>query len=69
MDCSAILCPLIAPDKKGIRKLLEPVHNKTYKMACVPSEDSDKHGHLPSLIKVFAVHMKKACVLSYPLRA
>ena len=38
-------------------------------MACAPSEDSDQPGHSPSLIKVFAVHMKKAWVLSYPLSA
>ena len=36
---------------------------------CVPSEDSDQPGHPPSLIRVFAVHMKKAWVLSYPLSA
>ena len=36
-------------------------------MACAPSEDSDQPGHPPSLIRVFAVRMKKACVLSYPL--
>ena len=36
-------------------------------MSCVPSEDSDQPGHLPSLIRVFAVRMKKAWVLSYPL--
>ena len=40
---------------------------KTNKMACAPSEDSDQPGHLPSLIRVFAVHMKKAWVLRYPL--
>ena len=34
---------------------------------CAPSEDSDQPGHLPSLIWVFAVHMTKAWVLSYPL--
>ena len=34
---------------------------------CVPSEDSDQPGHPPSLIRVFAVRMKKAWVLSYPL--
>ena len=34
---------------------------------CAPSEDSDQPGHPPSLIRVFAVHMKKAWVLSYPL--
>ena len=36
---------------------------------CAPSEDSDQHGHPPSLIRVFAVRMKKPCVLSYPLCA
>ena len=35
-------------------------------MACAPSEDSDQPGHPPSLIRVFAVRMKKAWVLSYP---
>ena len=34
-----------------------------------PSEDSDQPGHPPSLIRVFAVCMKKAWVLSYPLGA
>ena len=34
---------------------------------CVPGEDPDQPGHLPSLIRVFAVRMKKAWVLSYPL--
>ena len=36
---------------------------------CAPSEDSDQPGHLPTLIRVFAVRMKKAWVLSYPLSA
>ena len=39
------------------------------KTTCVLSEDSDQPGHPPSLIRVFAVHMKKALVLSYPLSA
>ena len=34
---------------------------------CVSSEDSDQPGHPPSLIRVFAVCMKKPWVLSYPL--
>ena len=34
---------------------------------CAASEDSDQPGHPPSLIRVFAVRMKKAWVLSYPL--
>ena len=38
-------------------------------MACAPSEDSDQTGHLPSLIRVFPVWMKKAWFLSYPLSA
>ena len=47
----------------------ESAHDKTYKMAFAPSEDSDQHGHPPSLIRVFAVRMKKAWVLSYLLSA
>ena len=35
-------------------------HDKTNKMACAPSEDSDPH----SLFRVFAVHVKKVWVLS-----
>ena len=48
---------------------LEPPRDKTNEMACAPSEDSDQPGHPPSLIRVFAVRMKKAWVLSYPLSA
>ena len=48
---------------------IEPAHDKTNKMACAPIEDSDQPGHPPSLIRVFAVRMKKAWVLSYPLSA
>ena len=36
---------------------------------CAPSEDSDQPGHPPSLIRVFAVCMKKAWVFRYPLSA
>ena len=45
----------------------EPPHDKTYKMACASSEDSDQSGHPPSLIRVFAVRVRKVWVLSYPL--
>ena len=31
----------------------EPPHDKTNRMAFVPSEDSDQPGHPPSLIRVF----------------
>ena len=34
---------------------------------CTPSEDSDQPGHRPTLIRVFAVRVKKPYVLSYPL--
>ena len=46
----------------------EPRHDKTNKVTAT-SEDSDQPGHPPSLIRVFAVHMKKAWVFSYPLSA
>ena len=36
-------------------KTYEPAHDKTNKMACVPSEDSDQPGHPPCLIRVFTV--------------
>ena len=36
---------------------------------CAPSEDSDQPGHPSSLIRVFAVRLKKPWVLSYPLSA
>ena len=48
---------------------IEPDHDKTNKVACVPSEDSDQPGHLPSLIKVFGVRLKKHRALSYQLSA
>ena len=44
--------------------IFEPVHDKTKKMACAPSEDSDQPGHSPSPIRVFAIRMKKAWVFS-----
>ena len=39
---------------------IEPAHNKTYKMACAVSEDSDQPGNMPSLIRVIPVCMKKS---------
>ena len=48
---------------------IELPHDKTNKMTCAPSKDSDQTGHPPSLIRVFAVHMKNHWVLSYPLSA
>ena len=49
--------------------LTEPHRDKTNKVACAPSEDSDQPGHPPRLIRVFAVRMKKAWVLSYTMSA
>ena len=46
-----------------------PAHDKTDEMGCAPSADSDQPGHPPTLIRVFAVRMKKAWVLSYLLSA
>ena len=47
--------------------LYEPLYDQTNKMTSVPSEDSDQPGHLPSLIRVFAVRIKKHWVLSNPM--
>ena len=35
---------------------IKPPYDKTNRMTCAPGEDSDQLGHLPSLIRVFAVH-------------
>ena len=45
--------------------LFERPHDKTNKMACAPSKDSDQPGHPSSLVRVFTVRMKKPWVLSY----
>ena len=55
--------------KQGNHTRYEPPHDKTNKMVCAPREDSYQPGHLPSLIRVLAVCMKKPWVLSYPLSA
>ena len=41
--------------RSGSQKPKDPAHDKTYKMACASSEDSDQPGHPPSLISVLAV--------------
>ena len=48
---------------------IEPPYDKTNKLPCAPSEDSDQPGHPPSLITVFTIRMKKAWVLSYSFSA
>ena len=37
------------------KKHFDPPHDKTNKVTSVPSDDSDQPGHMPSLIRVFAV--------------
>ena len=54
---------------KAVILAFEPLHDKTNIMTCASSEDSDRPGHPPSLIRVFAVRLKKPKVLSYPLSA
>ena len=39
-----------------IQSLSEPPHDKTNKMECAPSEDSDKPGHPLSLISLHCPH-------------
>ena len=54
---------------RSLLNIVESPHDKTIKMACAPSENSDQPQHLPSLIRFFAVHMKKPWALSYSLSA
>ena len=44
----------------------EPVHDKTNKMTCAPSEDSGQPGHPPSLIRVFAVRIEETLCPKLP---
>ena len=53
----------------GYFHFMSRIMTQTNKMACAPSEDWDQPGHPPSLIRVFAVRLKKAWILSYPLSA
>ena len=56
--------PLCLYHKTRTTLATEPRHDKTNKMSVRPAKTDP-----PSLIKVFAVRMKKAWVLSYPLSA
>ena len=70
IECAGFMfCQSISVDENHNETIFEPPRDKTNKMACAPSEDSDQPGHPPSLIRVFAVRMKKAWVLSYLLSA
>ena len=49
---------------------VEPAHDKTNKMTCAPSEDSDQPGHLPSLIRQILRCLHEGFwVLSFPKSA
>ena len=48
-------CMALTP---AVEKIYEPAHDKPYKMACVPSEDSDQSGHPPSLTSLHCLHDK-----------
>ena len=61
---TAILGPHRIVFNRKMSRLVKNQHND-----CAPSEDSDQPGHPPSLIRFFAVRMKKVWVLSYPLSA
>ena len=39
----------------GLQLQYDPPHDKTNKVACAPSEDSDQPGHPPSLIRAFVL--------------
>ena len=45
--------------------ITELPHSKTNKMTCSPSEEIDQPGHPASLIRVVALRLMKAWVLSY----
>ena len=45
-------CPGLLLGKENI---IEPLHDKTHKMACVRSKNSDQAGHPPGLNRVFTV--------------
>ena len=52
----------------GKKNEFEPPRDKTNKMACAPSEDSDQPGHLPNLIRVFAVSACASAQSDHSLR-
>ena len=57
------------PSRTMISNITWAVSWQNQQSECAPSKDSDQPGHSPSLIRVLAVRMKKAWVLSYPLSA
>ena len=68
-DVFIFSCSTFSIRSQRYTRLHEPPHDKTNKMTCALSVDSDQPGLPPRLIRVFAVRMKNAWVLSYPLSA
>ena len=56
-------CSILSEDCSGTTH--EPPHDKTNKMVCVPSDDSDQTGQMSRLIWVFAGHTVILLVLSW----
>ena len=67
-QCDQKIMGIREEEKQG-RNAKEPLNDKTNKMNCGPSKDLDQPGHPPSLIRVFAVHMKKHWALNFLLCA
>ena len=68
-DCTVIRLQLQALSKLA-KQSMWAASWQNQQCGSAPSEDSDQPGHPPpSLIRVFAVRMKKAWVLSYQLNA
>ena len=64
---SLLLWTSIVSDQTCWTIKTEPVHDKTNKMSCAPSDGSDPPGYPLSLIRVFAVRTKTPGFLSCPL--
>ena len=47
-----VLLVVIGRESESMGNKNEPQHNKTNKMTCAPSEDSDQPGDQPSLISL-----------------
>ena len=63
LNFSDKVCFAIYEQQKRIS--YEPPHDKTNKMICAHSEDSDQPGHPSGLGRVLAVRMKKHWAINY----
>ena len=61
--------PLIQKENGTKQDQMSRLMTKPNEIPCQPSEDTDQPGHPPSLIGVFAVRIKNAWILHYPLSA